>query len=346
MVPVITYKKLFDKKIPNKYDYSGIACARIPIGLSSWSILNQSAEYELLKIAKDIALKGVDEVLNKRIDNQVVWAPVVNIKDGFKVIDRRELESYRAVYQLLKKPAKNPQKRPTSIAVFGPPGSGKSFLVKSIADSLDIENLERHDVNVAKMSDSKELIKKLEEIKEKIHKAPDRVDLIFFDEFDSTYNGIELGWIKYFLPYMEDWYDPQTWEIKKAKDHAKEGKLIFVFAGGTSTNYLDFTREDLSISEQQKAQFKMAKGPDFVSRLLGHVNILGPNRVDEFDDLYVLRRALLLRNTLTQALGNDLTDKIEDKVIEKLLTVSSYKHGAPEGVTGREKGSQGKGLQG
>ena len=99
---------------------------------------------------------------------------------------------------------------------------------------------------------------------------------------------------------------------------------------------MDFCREDNSWKEEQKAYFSSIKGPDFVSRLRGHIDILGPNRVDDFDDTYVIRRALLLRSFLLERFGlKDSNDKeanlinyVDPPIIKAMLKVSSFKHGA------------------
>lgn len=136
----------------------------------------------------------------------------------------------------------------------------------------------------------------------------------------------------------QDWYKAPNWELSKRKEMISSGEekalgnIIFVFAGGTSRNYLDFTREDTSLNEQMRANFVMAKGPDFVSRLRGHINILGPNPVDEYDDAYVIRRSLLLRHILRSHFksqsGDNIHDKISDELVRVMLSVSRYKHGA------------------
>ena len=49
--------------------------------------------------------------------------------------------------------------------------------------------------------------------------------------------------------------------------------------------------------------FKSAKGPDFVSRLKGYINVLGPNPVKGSygDPYFIIRRAILLRSSLKRS---------------------------------------------
>ena len=68
------------------------------------------------------------------------------------------------------------------------------------------------------------------------------------------------------------------------------GKALFVFAGGTTETLDNFGK---NVSEDQA---RTAKVPDFVSRLKGYIDVLGPNRRAGGDDpCYLLRRAILLR---------------------------------------------------
>jgi hypothetical protein len=71
------------------------------------------------------------------------------------------------------------------------------------------------------------------------------------------------------------------------------GRSIFVFAGGTAASVSEFGRD---LSEEQR---RAAKQPDFVSRLRGYLNVLGPNPQPAAgepggDRFHVLRRAILL----------------------------------------------------
>jgi hypothetical protein len=110
------------------------------------------------------------------------------------------------------------------------------------------------------------------------------------------------------------------------------GAAIFVFAGGTS-HKLELFGGHLSPDE-----FRKVKGPDFISRLKGYINIMGPNPVQgdqSGDPYYLLRRAILLRSLLSRQ-AKTLFDKragrevlaIDSGVLNALLLVGRYKHGA------------------
>ena len=240
------------------------------------------------------------------------------------IVDRREIEGYRAIRRLMKNHIDNVQKgksnRPLCIAVFGPPGSGKSIAVKKINDSLPNTNTEVLDpFNVAQF----EGLKDLEGAFDKILKASQgtTVPIAFFDEFDTNFgdNPEPLGWLKYFLAPMEDG------EFRgKAVRNA-----ILVFAGGTSRTFSEFSLANRSRTDAQWINFSKAKGPDFTSRLLGHLDIVGINPVGGEDELYMIRRAILIRSLLTQIqeLHTGDSAKIKDEMLNAFLHVPEYLHG-------------------
>jgi len=91
---------------------------------------------------------------------------------------------------------------------------------------------------------------------------------VFFDEFDSPFEG-KLGWLKYFLSPMQDG------TFRDGESVHPIGKSIFVFAGGINSTFAAFSQDGLKGQEKEQ-EFKNAKVPDFISRLCGYVNILGP----------------------------------------------------------------------
>jgi len=321
---------LFDESSAPTGRAESIADVPIPIGNASWSILDQSAEYDLLNVAQDIVLLGVGKALNKPRDRRPpVWAPVVKFgnKSGAKklvAIDRREIESYRGVYNLMKEALNSPKDRPLSIAVFGPPGSGKTACVTQIAQSLDLGEDRIKRVNLAEFTSYEQL--KNEVLKAHVDKMEEKglVPLVFFDEFDCKFEKTDFGWLKHFLPFMEN-------RDSRLPPTIRNGNPIFVFAGGTSYTFHDFTRKDPSVTEQERLRFIEAKGPDFTSRLRGHINILGLDPVNEFDRSYVVRRALWLRSILLDRIGQESSGDIErwfcPEIIRGMLKVSTYKHG-------------------
>ncbi len=344
-----------------------IGVETIPIGASSWKILDQSAAYNSLGVALWIVRYGHTEALNNPsfvrklrskwfFTDEPVWAPVIEFRAGKRrmvVIDRSEIEAYRSVHNLIRnhiaqcednKAGSLP--KPLSIAMFGPPGSGKSHCAEVLVEDAGIKINSIVKLNMAEIPPTVEgfhaaLTMRLEECSHQsaslVREGKSQIiPMIFFDEFDCRFDGAELGALKYLLPLMEDW-NPRLFKFSWSTLSP-----IFIFAGGTSTNYQDFTREDPSTAREAKVSFASAKGPDFVSRLRGHINVVGVNAVNEYDDSYAMRRAIILRDLLLDKIGgrdnkniNELDDerlseneKVSTSIIMAMLKVSSYKHGA------------------
>lgn len=325
---------LFDQEADGSV---AIADERIPLGNLSWNILNQSAEYRLLEVAHSIVTIGLARALNRADPvrgKPAVWAPVVRFesedgKSGIALVDRREIESYRSVHNMLRAARHPARTRPLSIAVFGPPGSGKSYSIKvlaesaqySLCDAVLVRNLAEHK--------SPEVI---EEIKRWSVETQTNTltPLVFLDEFDCVLEGMELGWLKYFLSMMESWESPNR--VKKGGEVG--GPPIFIFMGGTRFTYREFCGV-AGGEKSQEMRFVGAKGPDFVSRLSGHIDIIGPNPTDEYDQAYVIRRALVLRRLLEDRVPiafkgsqNGFNEWFQEEIIRAMLTVPSYKHGS------------------
>lgn len=243
------------------------------------------------------------------IDRMGAWASV----------DRTEIESMRSVRSIMREyVGGRSARRPLSIAVFGPPGAGKSFAIKQMArewtkqGSPAIRVLE---FNLSQFTSQEDLTTAFQRLRDCAVEGD--LPLVFWDEFDAPYQGLTLGWLSQFLAPMQDGAFLEDGAFRPI------GPAIFVFAGGTFATMAGF-RETASAHAD-------AKATDFISRLRGFVDILGPNRTDDDDQAYVLRRALLLRALLEQRAPQVLSDgraSIDPGVLRAFLEVPSYLHGA------------------
>ncbi len=286
---------------------------------NTWSILSDQTN---LNTDLNIAMKYVTDGNVEELKN----VPVVQF-GKLLTVDKNEIENFRSIKNLVKEYLKDTHtNKPLSIAVFGPPGSGKSFAVKNAADSVIGKKSEVLEYNISQFESPQDIIRAFHEIRDCSLKGI--IPLVFFDEFDSSYRKESLGWLKYFLAPMQDG------QFKEGEKVHPIGRAIFVFAGGTSSSVKEFSREiekDRQKNEENIRHFKAAKGPDFVSRLKGYVDILGPNPVDLDDRFYIIRRAVLLRALLLQQ--ENIVDKgrkihVDEDVLRAFLVIPKYKHGS------------------
>jgi len=285
-------------------------------GAPRWTILEEVTD-GLEQVARKIVKDGP-----ARIVSQV---PVAQF-GRLLTVDRTEIEGYRSVRSLIAQYAKQPRPdRPLSIAVFGRPGSGKSFGIKEIAMSLFPGRIDPLTFNLSQFHDPEQLLAAFHQVRDLSLKG--KLPLVFWDEFDSSLDTDNLGWLKHFLAPMQDG------EFQQDQVTHHIGAAIFVFAGGTKETMLEF-----SAQFEGKGSEKLAptKGRDFVSRLKGYVDVAGPNPLGnpEDDPHYVVRRAILLRSMLESKKelfierGKTKELQIDGGVLHAFLRVDQYRHGA------------------
>jgi RyR domain len=278
-------------------------------GNKYWTILGDLHHKNLEEVAREVVLKGPERVLK--------GVPLGRF-GALLTVDRQEIESLRSIRSLVSEYVSQPHpKRPLSIAAFGPPGSGKSFGITQLALALRPGEIEPKEFNMSQLGSTDELLSALHQVRD--IGLSGKIPLVFWDEFDSDYKGI-YGWLRYFLAPMQDG------KFQEGDITHPIGKAIFVFAGGTSEALDNFGK---NTSEEQA---RAAKVPDFVSRLKGYINVLGPNPKSGVDDpYYVLRRAILLRSMLSRDAKHLLRNnelQIDSGVLRALLLTWRYKHGA------------------
>jgi hypothetical protein len=274
-----------------------------------WTILAERGTGDLSSVASEITLDGAEKAL----------AGVPLGRFGFLVTaDRSEIEAFRSVAALIEEYVTQPQSKPLSIGVFGPPGAGKSFGVKEVARAVGQGLVDKPmEFNLAQLGTP-------EDLHDALHLVRDtglggKIPLVFWDEFDTTLGGRAYGWLRYFLAPMQDG------TFRQGQVTHPIGRAIFVFAGGTSARMEDFAE---AVHDEAG---RLAKGPDFVSRLKGFVNILGPNPQGPADTFHVVRRAILLRSMLERNAGHLLHHGrlgIDPGVLRAFLETREFRHGA------------------
>lgn len=308
----------------HKSDFSAI---ELPSGRDArrWRILATRIKQgkNLDEIAETIVRRGLDDA-----DLDFPIAQIGNLM----LVDTGEIEGYRSIENLMGeyiRSMRGGKLKPLSIGVFGPPGSGKSFGIEEIAKNIKGAQITFVPLNLTQFEGPQDLTGAFHTARDESLRG--KLPLLFFDEFDCSYNKEAWGWLKFFLAPMQDG------EFKDNGRLHPLGHAIFVFTGGIAHS---FDRLPL-----KSAEFRNAKGPDFVSRLKGYVDVQGINpsrsrkgRPVAVDPECIMRRSILLRSMLlkqrhrTSNMNPIVRDKktfdIDDAVLDALLKVDAYRYGA------------------
>ncbi|MEX2314450.1 MAG: AAA family ATPase, partial [Thermomicrobiales bacterium] len=146
---------------------------------------------------------------------------------GWSSIDRTEIESMRSVRNIIREFLQERRGRPLSLAVFGPPGSGKSFAIKQMAREWMSAGTRMAvlEFNLSQFGAAGALPAALQRVRDCAVEGT--LPLVFWDEFDTSLAGRELGWMAHFLAPMQDGAFIEDGIIRPI------GPAIFIFAGGT-----------------------------------------------------------------------------------------------------------------
>lgn len=274
------------------------------------SLITENVDYT--SVAHRVVLQGAEIGLAQlpRLQFGQYWS-----------VDREEIERLNILRTLFNEFAKAPASAaPLSIAVFGPPGSGKSFSVRQISAAVFGRSNAFLTFNLSVLSE--------DELADAFHQVRDErlrghLPVVFWDEFDTG----GLKWLRHFLAPMND---AEFWHAGRMHPI---GKAVFVFGGSMAPTFLAF-REAIDNTDEFPVSLKTT---DFVSRLGGFLDVKGPGVMSggADDGVARLRRALLLRSTLEQLYphllegdGHTRRAQIDPSVTAGFLDVKEYLHGA------------------
>lgn len=241
------------------------------------------------------------------------------------IFDRNEIENMKNIRKQVDFYDRyDDGKKPLNIAVFGPPGAGKSFIVKALANSMFEGKRTKPSFltfNLSQFKDESELSGAFHSVRDEVLRG--KLPIVFWDEFDSD----DYCWLKAMIAPMQDG------EFQEGKEVHPIGKCIFVFAGGITYTMKHFT------DKMEGEGYLAKKGPDFQSRINCSLNVFGPNRKpfpetetgkwlregDPQDICFSIRRALFIRSILG---SDDKPLNIEQRLLRVLIEVSVYKNGS------------------
>lgn len=288
-----------------------------------WSILGSITEAENRK-------KNTPAPLPERVvkSGPKALASIPRARFGnLLTTDPREIDALQAIATLLRAYADQPGDKPLSIAVFGAPGSGKSFAVTQIAKQIGRKfSGKPMTFNLSQLPSPELLTGALHQVRDVA--LTGAIPLVFWDEFDTSLAGVPLGWLRYFLAPMQDG------EFLEGQVTHPIGRAVFVFAGGTCETIRGFWPDD----DKERAKLKAAKVPDFISRLRGSLDVAGINppgaRSDsttEVTDVHLqVRRAIILHQNLKRITSISEGDaiRVDDAVVRAFLRAPFYEYGA------------------
>ncbi|MCD4728434.1 MAG: hypothetical protein K8R46_12275 [Pirellulales bacterium] len=292
-------------------------------------------------ILYEIVTKGLERVLaktpsNKKVGNYrepSVCCPFVQWGD-YVSIDYRDIDTCISLRNLVDNYVNQENWRsPLAVAVFGKPGSGKNYIVRTILGSIEGCVYDKTlECNIAQWTHLDKLTRQFHKIQDrtvKDHAGDQKIPIVLFDEFDAPFKNQKVGWLKFFLmPLQDGLYVDEN-------DTFRFGKSIFVFAGGVSKSHQDFVKRFGNLSKQ--------KASDFLSRIRGHVNVqdisfkmtdeektLDPKKNFKIDSAKI-RRAVVLRAMLQkyvpQVINPAKTTAVHPAIVAAFLGIPKFRHG-------------------
>ena len=230
-----------------------------------------------------------------------------------------------------------------NFALFGTPGSGKSFLAGEIARSIDPQGsiFSKREYNLSQFTDPGQLTNAFGVIASE--SVGGKVPLVLWDEFDSVLEGQRGGWLARFLMPMQDahYFD--------GRERRPIGTAVFAFIGGTfptAEHFRNWACETRKEGEPP-AESVLLKARDFHSRLYTALDM--PRIVEEedrangsseqrcqifktdWDNSYAkLARAVLLRRFFrdNSKVGKTVSLKSVDEDLCRFLLAIPLRHGA------------------
>ncbi|GIZ46286.1 hypothetical protein CKM354_000941700 [Cercospora kikuchii] len=309
-VPNYPIKQIIEQlAAEKKFSTVSIPSGRISSG-DSWRIFD-AVTGDPAEVARQIVTLGPEKTLAR--------CPAQRFGDLLSV-ERSEQESLRAVVDAVQERLSFETSQPTSIGILGPPGSGKKFVAANLAKHFS------QNANVKQLTFNGRLLR-LEDLIALCHTIRDNtasglLTVVCFENFESILEPRnEL--LNNFLVMMRDGHFTDRGHVRSLGHPL----LFFLVNQEPSSFQMDGTPTPTVAESGERRTVDESQLLDSVH---GIVRILGPNQTGQFDKMFPIRRALMLRQMLKQKfphLERDGKIKIDDAVLHALLLVPSFKHG-------------------
>jgi RyR domain len=270
----------------------------------NWSILDYTTG-NVVEVARRIVRKGVKSTTTD--------VPFAQLNDLI-LLDRREIESFRAISRLLHNYLTVPNlSKPLNVAIFGPKGSGKSFAAMQISDSLN-KLAQMKDVKIQRFYFDFSRFMRYEDAVASLHAMRQcslgnkTLPVMFFRGFDVKPLP-SSEWIPHLLNSILQgrfWDQGQNLLI---------GRGVFLFESTRSKSLEEFRGDHPTDS----SSINYLEAEELLSHFHGYINMLGPDCVHDNDELYPVRRAVILRKLLEEKAPKLIEGKEEVRIDQSVL---------------------------
>jgi len=213
-----------------------VRLSRLPTEQGSSSLIFRTLPYDpsSTEAATEVALTPIPHETAK--DDLLPYVPTARF-GKLVTADRREIDSFCKIAHKLKDYlSKKDFSEPFSIAVFGRPGSGKSFgvheVIQSIIGEAEMKKNPPLKRNLSQFENDADIDSVFAEIKSMSQRDGKAPPVVYFDEFDATHNKEHLYWLDHLRKYLQS--------SQGSQDDEKRGHGIYVFIGGTAETFEEF----------------------------------------------------------------------------------------------------------
>ncbi len=214
---------------------------------------------------------------------------------------RRLIDGYLATFR---------PERPLGIAIFGRSRQVASAWLEELLRSIPgAKSLRSFEVDISVIDDNSQLNAFFSLLE--MHSTNGLVPIGIVHDFDSQ----SCKWLRYFLGPLADGVF-----TRESNERGALGPCIFIFSTSSTTSFDVFAPQHRSADDSSSRNFHEQKGPDFVSRIRGHVDDVRP----AFDESSQSRvqfaiRAMSERLALEIARDPEALMHIHDRHLEEVL---------------------------